>query len=190
MHLANYRENLLRLPFMSGRGNSNFDKECPICGSVIWGKGQKVLLEGAKITVCQVCAKHGTKITSPRSPLKTKPSGKLKQKRPQQSSSGKTTSLNDVELVSDYAKKIRNARNANNLTQEQFAQKINEKPSLLRRIEAGKAEPTIKLAKKLEDVYKIKLLKKTDEVEVDTRKYMKKATGSSLGDIAFIKKKK
>ena len=190
MHLAKYREHLLRLPFMSGQGNSKFDKECPICGSVIWGKGQKVLLEGAKITVCQVCAKHGTKIASPRSPFKTKASGELKQKRPQRSSSRKITSLNDVELVSDYARKIRNARNANNLTQEQFAQKINEKPSLLRRIETGKAEPTIKLAKKLEDVYKIKLLKKTDEVEVDTRKYMKKATGSSLGDIAFIKKKK
>lgn len=175
---------------MSGRENSNFDKECPICGSVIWGKGQKVLLEGAKITVCQVCAKHGEKIKSPHPPSKTNRSGEFRQKKPQQGSSSKATGLNEVELVSDYAKKIRNARNAHNLTQEQFAQKINEKPSLLRRIEAGKAEPTVKLAKKLERVYKIKLLKKTDEVEVDTRKYMKKTTSSSLGDIAFIKKKK
>jgi len=26
------------------------DKECQICGSIIWGKGQRVILEGAKIT--------------------------------------------------------------------------------------------------------------------------------------------
>jgi len=175
---------------MSRRRNSNFEKECPICGSVIWGKGQKVLLEGAKITVCDVCAKHGKKIASPKSPSQFKPSGNFRQRKPLQRSSSKTTGLIEMELVSDYARKIRSVRNANKLTQEQFAQKINEKPSLLRRIEAGKAEPTIKLAKKIEKFYKIKLLKKADEIEVDTRKYMKKATGSSLGDIAFIKKKK
>ncbi|GAG71181.1 unnamed protein product [marine sediment metagenome] len=52
-------------------------------------------------------------------------------------------------------------------------------------------EPTIKLAKKIQQVYKIKLLKKVDETEfnVQETKFMKKSTGSSLGDIAFIKKK-
>ena len=175
---------------MSGRGFDKFEKECPICGSVIWGKGQKVLLEGAKITVCQVCAKHGQKIKSPHSSSQIKPSGDLRQEKQRKRASSKVNGLLEMELVSDYARKIRNARNANHLTQEQFAQKINEKPSLLRRIEAGKAEPTVKLAQKLEKYYKIKLLKKADEIEVDTRKYMKKATSSSLGDIAFIKKKK
>ena len=69
---------------------------------------------------------------------------------------------------------------------------MNEKPSLLRRIEAGKVEPTVKLAKKIEDVYKIKILKKSDEIEarVQNNKYMKKSNVKSLGDIAFIKKKK
>ena len=96
----------------------------------------------------------------------------------------------EKEIVEDYAKRIRNARTKNNLTQEQFAQKINEKPSLLRRIEAGKAKPTIKLAKKLEKSYDIMLLKEADEIEVNTSQFMKKSTGTSLGDIAFIKKKK
>ena len=100
--------------------------------------------------------------------------------------------IDDFEITPDYAKKIRNKRNSLGLNQDQFAQKLNEKPSLLRRIEAGKAEPTIKLAKKIEDIYKIKILKKTDEIEanVQNNKFMKKSTGTSLGDIAFIKKKK
>jgi putative transcription factor len=175
---------------MSGREFNKFEKECPICGSVIWGKGQKVLLEGAKITVCQACAKHGQKIKSSHTSSQTKLSGDFRQKKPQQRVRRKVDGLMEMELVSDYTRKIRSARNANHLTQEQFAQKINEKPSLLRRIEAGKAEPTLKLAQKLEKHYKIKLLKRVDEVEVDTRKYMKKDKSSSLGDIAFIKKKK
>ena len=41
---------------------NEIDKECPICGSIIWGKGQRVLLEGAKITVCLNCAQHGKKL--------------------------------------------------------------------------------------------------------------------------------
>ena len=100
--------------------------------------------------------------------------------------------IEKVEIVSDYALRIRNARTQNKLNQDQFAQKLNEKPSLLRRIEAGKAEPDIKLAKKIEKVYDIKLIKSVDTIDVSpqTDKYMKKSTGSSLGDIAFIKKKK
>ncbi len=48
--------------FMSKKISSQFEKECPICGGKIWGRGQKVLIEGAKITVCQSCAQYGVKI--------------------------------------------------------------------------------------------------------------------------------
>ncbi|GAJ04991.1 unnamed protein product, partial [marine sediment metagenome] len=44
---------------MSKNVSNQFDKECPICGGKIWGKGQKVLIEEAKITVCQSCAQYG-----------------------------------------------------------------------------------------------------------------------------------
>jgi len=58
--------------------------------------------------------------------------------------------------------------------------------------ELAKVKPTIKLAKKIEKVYNIKLIKKIDEIEPSVRQsqYMKKSDGSSLGDIAYIKKKK
>ena len=47
---------------MAKRGLNNEFNDCPVCGGKIWGRGQKVLLEGAKITVCQSCAQHGKKI--------------------------------------------------------------------------------------------------------------------------------
>ena len=171
---------------------NEIDKECPICGSIIWGKGQRVLLEGAKITVCHNCAQHGKKIQKPPSSAQTKKSYPYNRKPQPKRQVSKGKFVDDLEITPDYAKKIRNKRNSLGLNQDQFAQKLNEKPSLLRRIEAGKVEPTIKLAKKIEHVYKIKILKKADENEamVQKNKYMKKSNGTSLGDIAFIKKKK
>lgn len=168
------------------------DKECQICGSIIWGKGQRVILEGARITVCHNCAQHGTKIQQPPShtygkkPIQKKPYTASKTQKP------KSTTIEELEIVSDYARRVRNARNNLGLNQDQFAQKLNEKPSLIRRIETGKAEPTIKLAKKIQNLYKIQLLTKSDEIDynVQENKFMKKSPGSSLGDIAFIKKKK
>jgi putative transcription factor len=177
---------------MSKKIVNEYEKECPICGGKIWGRGEKVLIEGAKITVCQSCAQFGVKIK-----IKPKPKGELKKTYSKPKSTmkkvGRTREIEEsVEIVSDYVVRIRKARNARGLNQDQFAQKLNEKPSLLRRIEAGKVEPTIKLAKKIEEVYNIKLLKQVDEIEPSATQsqYMKKSSGSSLGDIAFVKKKK
>jgi putative transcription factor len=167
------------------------DKECPICGGIIWGKGQRVLLEGAKITVCDNCAQHGTKIYKPATNAQITKVAQRKSQIGPKRQKFKPKGIEDLEIVLDYAKRMRDVRSNLRLNQDQFAQKLNEKPSLIRRIEAGKVEPTIKLAKKIQKVYKIRLLKKVDETEfrVQETKFMKKSTGSSLGDIAFIKKK-
>ena len=165
---------------------NNDERRCPICDGIIW-KGQKVLIEGVKMTVCNSCAQYGKK-------LLTKPKSTYLKKsystHPKSSSRNSKKKIDEMEIVPDYAKIIRNIRTLKKLNQDQFAQKLNEKPSLLRRIESGKVKPTIKLAKKIEKVYNITLLKKSNEIEVDTKKYMKKQTSSTLGDIAFIKKKK
>lgn len=177
---------------MAKKRINNIEKECPICGGVIWGKGQKVLIEGAKITVCQSCARYGEKIVERPKKLEIKRPRTTTTQPSIKRSISRKDKIDEIEVVPDYASRIRKARNSYGFNQDQFAQKLNEKPSLLRRIEAGKVEPTINLAKKIEQVYQIKLLKHTDEVEtsLQSNKYMKKSTGASLGDIAFIKKKK
>jgi uncharacterized protein (TIGR00270 family) len=97
-------------------------------------------------------------------------------------------------VVPDYAKKIRRVRNSQKMDQEKFAQTLNEKPSLIRRMEANKMKPTIQLAKKIQDTYKIQLLQKKDSnvnlTASQRKRYLKRGKGgTSLGDIAFIKKK-
>ncbi|MHA2391037.1 MAG: multiprotein bridging factor aMBF1 [Promethearchaeota archaeon] len=170
---------------------NEIDKECPICGGLIWGRGQRVLLEGAKITVCDNCAQHGVKIRKPPASHQINKTYQRRSAITPKKQNMKSQKVEALEIISNYANKIKTVRNSLGLNQDQFAQKLNEKPSLIRRIEAGRVEPTIKLAKKIQEVYKIKLLKTTDETEfsVQDTKFMKKSTGSSLGDIAFIKKK-
>ncbi len=175
---------------MAKKKRIEYDKECPICGGIIW-KGQKVLIEGAKIMVCQSCAKEGKIVYEPpkrsfqKKAIKSKPHTSTKLYR-------EAEKFEKIEIIPNYADLIHNARISRGLNQDQFAQKLNEKPSLLRRIEAGKVEPTLELAKKIEKVYQIKLIKEIDKLEpsAQSSKYMKKSNSSTLGDIAFIKKKK
>lgn len=175
---------------MYNKKNVRIDDDCPICGGKIWGKGQKVLIEGAKITVCQSCAHLGKKIITKKSDIEKLAIKKPRIYKNKQSFKSSRNLEPSIEIISDYSKRIRNVRTQKNLTQEQFAQKLNEKPSLIRRIESGKLEPNLKLAKKIEEVYNIKILKETDEVKVNIKKFMKKSSTASMEDIAFIKKKK
>ncbi len=178
-------------------GNIEKKEECPVCGGLIWGRGQKVIIEGAKMTVCDNCAQFGTKITkrlikSKTSSISSYPIEKST-KTPISTAQPKIKASeieDELEIVPDFAEKIKNARTTKNLNQDKFAQKLNEKPSLIRRIESGKVKPTMKLAKKIEKFYGISLIKESDQEVVDTKKYMKRVGGTSLGDIAFIKKKK
>ncbi|MFX1571345.1 MAG: multiprotein bridging factor aMBF1 [Promethearchaeota archaeon] len=171
---------------------NEIDKECPICGSIIWGKGQRVLLEGAKITVCHNCAQHGTKIHKSTTPIKARSSYHQKSTQISRKINYKKNNIDNLEIIQDYDKKIREIRLKLRLNQDQFAHKMNEKPSLIRRIESRKVKPTIKLAKKIGKVFNINLLEKINDFESITQqnKFIKKSKGSSLGDIAFIKKKK
>jgi uncharacterized protein (TIGR00270 family) len=172
--------------------NRDIDKECPICGGIIWGGGVDVIIEGARMKVCQSCAQHGKKVVHSR---KHRPPSRNRQKyskkKPSQKSRPrKNTYLEpDVVLVDDYNERIKRVRERKNLTQEKFAQNIQEKESLIRRIEQKRTKPTIKLARKIEETYNISLLKKSGSLKVDTSKYTKKRdSGVSLG--AFIKRKK
>jgi len=168
------------------------EDECPVCGGIIW-KGVKVLIEGAKITVCQSCAQYGKRIIEEkkiRSPP-TRKSIKIQSKKSQITSNSEDNFGPSIEIVPDYAQRIRDLRMKLNLNQEKFAKKLNEKPSLLKRIETGKLVPSLQLAKKFEELYNIKLITEAENFEVNIQKYLKKPSSrSSLGDIAFIKKKK
>ena len=177
---------------MSSKRINDTEKECQICGGLIWGRGVKVIIEGAKITVCQNCAQHGKKIVKKTTSIPQRKVGQFRKTSNTKSIKSRIEPQTELEIVEDYTIKIRKIRQSLGLNQDQFAQKLNEKPSLLKRIETGKVKPSIKLAKKIEKVYGIKLITTSEIVDISPQvgKYMKKSSGTSLGDMAFVKKKK
>ena len=66
-------------------------------------------------------------------------------------------------VVSDYAQKIRKAREKMGLTQEEFAKKLAEKWSIMQKIESGQFKPSIEMARKLERILNIELIEQYSE---------------------------
>lgn len=69
------------------------------------------------------------------------------------------------EIASDYDRRIREARESAELTQEDLADDINEKVSLIRKLENGKMRPSDEVQKKLERRLDISLTE--GEIEAD-----------------------
>ena len=94
----------------------------------------------------------------------------------------------EYELVDDYEKTIKQAREKKNLTHKQLGEKIYERESVIANIETGKMVPDNKIAHKLEKALHIKIIEKieSNEREFQESRRFKEAT---LGDIARIKRK-
>jgi len=140
---------------------------CEVCGRKIYSKSYRVMIEGAKLTVCGKCAKLGTIIwdeTKPKTPMPSvkAPTRRLtlktRSKKPPQA-----VVESGLELVEDFDVKIRQARRKLGLSHKELGRKISEKVSVLKKIETGKMTPDNRLATKLEHTLKIKLLVQASE---------------------------
>ena len=165
--------------------------ECEICGKEIPENNPiKAKIEGSVMIVCKECSKLGkvqkeppkpkfVKQDSSRRPRKTKTKPRKNYRRrdePQE------------ELIEDYNNEIRLAREARNWTREDLGKKINERVSVINRIESGKMTPDNKLTKKLENALDITLLEKIDSI--DLNQYINSSTGErTLGNVMKIKRK-
>ena len=163
---------------------------CEVCGCKIPGKSFNVMIEGARLTVCGKCAKHGKicydeprqKQALPKSRaapitfrIQTKPSA------PPVDTS--------VELTEDYGTRIRKAREKQGFSHEELGKRLNEKVSLLKKIETGKMTPNDKLATALEHILKVKLIVPRKEEKVPQAKMPKASSRElTLGDLIQLKK--
>jgi uncharacterized protein (TIGR00270 family) len=132
-------------------------------------------IEGSKLQVCEMCARSGNML------------GKVRE-APRAREIIITKETPEIEIINNYGAIIHNRREALGLTLEDFAKKINESESTLRKIEAEKLQPNERTAEKLDHALKIKLYQmvKRENIENVEKKQNKALT---LEDIAFIKKK-
>jgi putative transcription factor len=150
------------------------------------------MIEGANLTVCGKCAKHGTIIREEPKPigLVPKPQTRLQPLTIRTKKSSETTLDTSIELIENFAQKIRQAREKLGLSHEELGKKTNEKVSLLKKIETGKMTPDNKLSAKLEYALKIKLLAPATEEKVPKTKISKPASRElTLGDLIQLNKK-
>lgn len=121
-----------------------------------------VEIEGAELDVCDDCADFGTEVEQ-------QSTGSASTKYSTDSSSGgsdgsssadgasgsSNTRRHDMfddmeEVVQDYDERIRNAREAAGLSQDELAKELNEKASLIRKLERAASLPSDSVQGKLE----------------------------------------
>jgi putative transcription factor len=133
---------------------------CEVCGRKIVGKPARVVIEGAKLTTCEECAKLGEAYWETKAPLglwKTLKTG-IPPFKKMLKAEVLPKGFMEYELAEDYAKRIKNARLKLNISQEYLAKAVKEKLSLIQKIESGKIVPDMRLARLLEHALRIKLL--------------------------------
>ena len=172
---------------------------CEVCGRKIHDEPVRAVIEGAKLTVCVECSKHGKVILHEEAFLSlpqkavfgTVTAGKpgkpvtLVQKRRSDIPQVALTK----ELTDDYANKIRVAREKLLLSHEELGLKINEKASVLRHIETGKMAPDNLLASKLEHMLRIQLLVNVSNEKSTTQVHRAAAEELTLGDLVEMNEK-
>jgi len=142
--------------------------ECELCGREATTRAK---IEGTIISVCEQCAAMGERI------LEAKPVAMREKPK---------IVIEQSEINPDFARIIRDAREAANLTREQLAEKVKEKLSTIERIEHG-SRPTDIVARKLERMLNIKLLG-FEEKSFEQKKT--KDEPLTLGDVVQIKVRK
>lgn len=163
---------------------------CEVCGRKIHSEPVRAIIEGARLTVCVECSKHGKVVYQdeadlPQNPSPTKSYAHIPviMKKPPVAQ----VQISQ-EVVEDYSSKIRSAREKMGLSHEDLGKKINEKASLLRHIETGKVAPNNALAARLEHILKIKLMVPIADEKVTTAPRSAAGGGLTLGDLIDLGK--
>ena len=94
----------------------------------------------------------------------------------------------DLELVEDFGELVRRARIKLGLTQQDLAAQLNEKLTVIKKIEAGQFRPSIQLARKLEKF----LLAPVEEESIELVKPSgrREFRGVSLGELLRERREK
>ncbi|RMF89830.1 MAG: TIGR00270 family protein [Methanobacteriota archaeon] len=128
---------------------------CEICGREIAKEPVSVKIEGTLMRVCRSCARLGEEVRSRTAPT----SGAGPSRRPVHTGGSEKT----IDVVEGYDRLIRREREKLGLTQEQLGAKINEKGSVIARLESGHMKPDIKTARKLERLFRVRILEELEE---------------------------
>jgi len=170
-----------------------------MCGTET-GQPKTVKIEGAELDVCAECAEFGTEVRQQSSSASStkystsSSSGSGSSGSSSQSSSGSSGGggsqrrRRDMfdqmdEVAQDYDSRIRQARESRGLSQEDLAKKLNEKASLIRKLERGDVLPSDGVQRKLERELDISLVEGAASDEETEWSSGSSSGGTTLGDV-------
>ncbi|MCI4353777.1 MAG: multiprotein bridging factor aMBF1 [Thermoplasmata archaeon] len=138
---------------------------CEMCGKDVESLSQ-VRVEGSVLHLCSDCAKFGVVVAPPPSsaPVGRPASASLGPGPARFATPGRRMEerdlykeLPDMELAPDWAKRIRVAREKLTWTPEDLGKKLNEKKSVVLKIESGSFRPSDQMVRKIERLLRIRL---------------------------------
>lgn len=160
--------------------------QCEICGAEIREKPLCITIDNSELQVCQKCAPYGKPVEK-RTPVSRKVSPIARTvTRTDKSQNKDFFDILRNELLENYVQIIRDSREAKGWSQENLAENLKEKASLIKKIERGEIIPEDSVIKKLEHALKIKITERVDATGPEVSHTKKDTT---LGDIVTIKRK-
>ena len=161
---------------------------CELCGAEV-PHTKNVAIEGTILSVCNDCARFGDEVNAPvvrRGSMPPVIAQRLEARKRRLTPRDVYAEAGELELAEDFPKRIRHAREERGWKQADLGAKINEKASVIAKLESGAISPNDALVRKLEHHLGITLKEKVQPVA------MKKASpsgGLTLGDLIKIREK-
>ena len=158
---------------------------CEVCGREIRGQPYYRIIEGGKLVVCGQCSKFSNQEWDPKTPQARKTTTRRRSAQPKQRRRSDIEAAESLELVDGYGMIIKKARQKKGMTVEDFAKKISEKESVVKKLEKEDMNPPLVLVRKVQHELNINIL---EEVETGTGPVLTRPMGPrTLGDLIKIK---
>lgn len=155
---------------------------CELCGADV-PRLKNVAIDATILSVCSDCARFGDEVSSPALRQSTMPpiiAQRLELRQRRMTPKDVYTQADELDLAEDFPQRIRDAREARGWKQADLGAKINEKASVIAKLESGAMSPGDALVRKLERELGIKLKERVQPVAVKKQT----ATGAvTLGDL-------
>ncbi len=137
---------------------------CEVCGSEV-PRTKTVIVEGTVLNACPNCSRFGVEVGATASAPRRKSTPpviaeRLEARRRRMTPKDMYASGGEEELVEDYPARIRAAREARGWKQADLGGKINERVTVIAKLESGTMLPTDDLLRRLERALEIKLKEK------------------------------
>jgi len=156
---------------------------CEVCGAEV-PRTKSIKVEGTVLNACPNCARFGRETDAPPVRIPGAPpmvAQRLEARRRRMTEKDLYAQAGEEELVGDYDVRIRRAREARGWKQADLGAKINERVTIIAKLESAAIIPNEALIRRLERALGIKLREKVPAVAV--KKAGALGEGMTLGDL-------